>query len=49
MATGAAMERVSYHLLAEPWQGETVAWIRGQQLIRCSATSTTLAHSPHHV
>lgn len=38
MATVAVMERLNHRVLAAAWRAEAVAWLRCQQLIRCSAT-----------
>jgi hypothetical protein len=45
-ATVVAMERLNHRLVAAAWRAEAVAWLRCQQLIRCSATPTVLPHSP---
>jgi hypothetical protein len=44
-ATVAQMEQPNRRQVATAWRTEAVAWLRCQQLIRCSATATVLPHS----
>lgn len=44
-ATVARMEQPNRRQLATVWRTEAVAWLRCQQLIRCSPTATVLPHS----
>ncbi len=43
--TVTAMEQPNHRQLATAWRAEAVAWLRCQQLIRCSATENVLPHS----